>query len=282
MKRSTAGAGSVAMDGVAKTAYYCCGVRAQDAAKKEPVCGDQFAELFMDEEGREVFDRFADLRMPNASNATRTRIIDDWLRDRILADPDLQVVVLGAGFDSRAFRLPGGRWTELDHPALIAIKDQKLPASRAPNPLTRVGIDFATQKLEDKLPALQGDHTVVVMEGVSMYLTDIQLKTTLSALQWAYPRHTLICDLMTKTFSERYGAEVRRRIADIGGQFAALVDNPAKAVARSGYHEIARSSMMARARELGAVPIPMFILSTFLKTLRDGYAAYVFDTRSGF
>ncbi len=277
MGSGEARAGATQIEGVARMAYYCCGVRAHDAAKKVPVCGDRFAALFMDEAGVDVFRRFADLKIPNAVAATRARIIDDWLRDRLLADPDLPVIILGAGFDARGFRMPGGTWTEIDHPALIAMKDEVLPAERAPNPLRRIAVDFAAERLEDKLKAIDAEHPVIVMEGVSMYLSAAQLKATLSALHWAFPRHTLICDLITKDFAARYGKEISKRIADLGASFAELVDDPAAAVEASGYAKLTRVSMMARARQLRASPVPHLLLNTVLKPLRDGYGAYVFE-----
>src|SRR5512132_36733 len=115
--------GATDMDPIAKTAYYCCGVRAEDARSARPICGDHLAERFMDAEARAVFERFRSFRGPNASNAARHRAIDDILRERLRGQPDLPVVLLGAGFDTRAFRLAGGRWFELDQPALIERKE---------------------------------------------------------------------------------------------------------------------------------------------------------------
>lgn len=266
------------MTGIARSAWYCCGVRWQDAQKREPICGDRFAELFMDEAARELFARFASLRFPNAANAARARIIDDWLRDRLLADPEQLIILLGAGFDARAFRLPGGRWVEIDQPGLIAEKERVLPSSRAPQPLSRLAMDFATESLADRLAPYEGERPVVVMEGVSMYLSRAQMKSTLSALAWAFPRHTLMVDLMTRRFADRYGKPIRARLEEIGSAFAAdMPDEPARLVAAQGYRQIAKSSMMLRARELGAVPIPKFLLGTVLKPLRDGYCAHVFE-----
>jgi methyltransferase (TIGR00027 family) len=264
--------------GVARTAWYCCGVRWADAQARAPICGDHFAELFMDEDARAVFQRFADLRLPNISTATRARIIDDWLRDRLLADPEQLIVLLGAGFDARAFRLPGGRWVELDQPGLIAAKDSVLPAAKAPHPLSRIAIDFTTERLADKLQPYEGESPVVVMEGVSMYLSQAQLRSTLSALKRTFPRHTLMIDLMTRRFADRFGGEVRKRLADMGGSFAHdMGDEPAGLLTQAGYRQIARTSMAVRARELRAVPIPKFLLDTVLRPLRDGYCAYVFE-----
>src|SRR5215831_12904979 len=56
--------------------------------------------------------------------AVRTRYIDDRLRDALAGGVE-QVVILGAGFDSRAYRIPGIERTrvfELDHPATQAQK----------------------------------------------------------------------------------------------------------------------------------------------------------------
>jgi O-methyltransferase involved in polyketide biosynthesis len=98
------------MKPVSRTAFYCTGVRALDARAPRPVCGDRFAERFMDEAAWRIFEPFRNFTAPNASNITRHRIIDDLLRDRLAAQPGLRIVLIGAGFDSRAYRLKGGRW----------------------------------------------------------------------------------------------------------------------------------------------------------------------------
>ncbi|HEX5575638.1 MAG TPA: class I SAM-dependent methyltransferase, partial [Gemmatimonadales bacterium] len=141
---------------VSKTAYYCCGVRALDARASHPVCGDQYAERFMSSDAWTLFERFRGLRAPNASNIVRHRLIDDLLRARLARQPDAAIVIIGAGFDARAFRLPGGRWIELDEPALINLKEARLPAREAPNPLTRVAIRFGSESLEAALAPFRG------------------------------------------------------------------------------------------------------------------------------
>ena len=95
------------MKPVSRTAWYCCGVRALDAGASHPVCGDQYAARFMTPEAWALFAPFRALRAPNASNVARHRIIDDLLRAQLARRPDTPVVIIGAGFDARAFRLPG-------------------------------------------------------------------------------------------------------------------------------------------------------------------------------
>lgn len=266
------------MDPIAQTAWYCCGARAQDARSPRPVCGDTLAERFMDTEAQALFARFPGLKEANVSNAMRHRLIDDALRERLRQRPDQRVLLLGAGFDTRAFRLTGGRWLELDQPALIAHKEQKLPAAQAPNPLQRLPIDFATESLADKLAPWAGERdVVVVMEGVSMYLPPPQWQQTARALRQTLPGHLLMCDLVDAVFMRRYGRKLRRAIQSIGGDFAPSLDDPAAMVAALGYRQQAAWSVVGSAAEAGVVPMPRWLLNTLLRSLRDGYRVVTFE-----
>jgi len=42
-------AGHKTMKPISNTAFYCCGIRMRDAGSQHPVCGDQFAKVFMNE-----------------------------------------------------------------------------------------------------------------------------------------------------------------------------------------------------------------------------------------
>jgi methyltransferase (TIGR00027 family) len=160
------------MNPISQTAFYCCGIRMQDAQSGHPICDDRYAARFMDGRGLEIFRRFGAETRPNASNVARARYIDDLLRAYLAQDPHLQIVLIGCGFDSRAFRLTGGSWYEFDEPQLIAYKNERLPESQAPNPLRRVGIDFAAEPLATKLGAVpRGANPVFVIEGVTMSVT---------------------------------------------------------------------------------------------------------------
>jgi methyltransferase (TIGR00027 family) len=266
------------LDPIAKTAYYCCGVRAADAERPNPICGDHLARRFMNDEARAIFAGFGNMKNPNGSNVTRHRIIDDWLRERLHARPDLRVVLLGAGLDTRAFRLPGGRWLELDQPELIAFKEAELPSEQAPNALSRVAIDFAVDSLADKLALWAKESpVVVVMEGVISYLPDAEIRRTLAILRRIFPGHILICYLMTARFMRRSSAKVRGLIEKLGARFAEPLEDPIRPIVETGYRQLAQVSIIDRARELGAVAVPAWLLNTLLRSLRDGYRACIFE-----
>ncbi len=105
----------------------------------------------------------------------RTVEIDEGLR--ALA-PGHQIVILGAGLDARAYRMPelaGSVVFEVDHPASQSFKLRQTAGLR---PLARelrhVPVDFARERLDDAL-ARAGHRrtapTAWVFEGVISYLT---------------------------------------------------------------------------------------------------------------
>ena len=97
---------------------------------------------------RELIPRLIDHRWPGvrSSVVARTRLIDEVIADSLGAHIE-QLVILGAGFDSRAYRLPGLRDVtvfEVDHPDTQAAKRRTLQRvlSTLPTHVRFVGIDF--------------------------------------------------------------------------------------------------------------------------------------------
>jgi methyltransferase (TIGR00027 family) len=250
----------------------------QDAERSRPVCGDSYAKAFMDEDGLRILAAFKDETKPNASNVARHRIIDDFLRQELLADPGLCVVLIGAGFDSRAFRLTGGTWVELDEPQVLAYKNERLPAANCANELHRIPIDFATDSLAEKLsPFSSRSPVVIVIEGVFMYLEAEAIGQLLQTLRRLCPRHKLICDLMNREFFENYGRTLHEKITGMGASFKFTADNPEEIFLANGYRRTDRVSIVERAVVFEATEIPKHVLETLLPTLPNGYAIYVFE-----
>jgi len=116
----------------------------------------------------------------------RHRAIDEQLQ----AFDGEQVVLLGAGYDSRRARLreslEGKRVFEVDHPATAASKAERSPAAFAGAelaPAEEVQVDFVHESFADVLVARglePGEPTAWVWEGVSMYLPEAEV---LSCLQ---------------------------------------------------------------------------------------------------
>lgn len=266
------------MKPITNMAFYCCGVRMDDARQQEPVCGDDYAKLFMNEHGMRIYDRFKDEANCNASMLVRHRIIDDVLRQQLAAKPDLHVITIGAGLDSRPYRLRGGTWFELDEPAVVAYKNERLPKSKCANALERIPISFCKDALEDKLPSIPSDTPVlVVMEGVCIYLCEEETQQTIAPLQKLYPDHQLVCDLVNRDMVEKYGRSLHEKIEGIGTQFKP-VDYPEKVFTSNSYRINHRISVVERSTDFGINKMPKWALKCFFSSGVYGNAVYVFES----
>ena len=265
------------MKAVSKTAYYCCGVRMQDAESAHPVIGDNYARRLMSEEGLQYWQEFKQFKMPNASNTARPYIIDSYLKELLATHPDSTVILIGAGLDSRAYRLKGGQWVEIDETAVIEYKNEKLPVSECPNVLERISIDFATERLADKLsPYSNRENVIFIIEGVFMYLTMAQRETLLTTITTVFPKHILFCDLMSKKFFEKLGGPIHKKFKAHGTSFTDMMDDPPSLFLKYGYQQVAKVSTIKKAMELGLSKLPKLAL-LFLGKLVDGYAVYEFS-----
>jgi methyltransferase (TIGR00027 family) len=263
------------MNPVSKTAYYCCGVRMLDAERRRPLCGDNYAKRFMDDSARAFFAPFSANKRAIRGNAARHRIIDDFLRSAVGERPELTVLTIGAGFDTRPYRLHAGTWIELDEAPVIALKNQKLPLSECKNKLTRVAIDFAREPLRDKLAPHQGP-TVVVLEGVLMYLSEEVIVTMLQTLRALFPEHVVICDLARRQFFEKHSADLRARLEQLGARFH-VVDDPRAVFLGQGYRLRERRSIVKGTLDFGLPRMLGWLANTLPKELAEGYEVAVFE-----
>lgn len=162
--------------------------------------------------------------------ALRTRAIDDAVREAVLAGI-AQIVVLGAGLDSRALRMPelrGARVFEVDHPSSQRYKIERLTRSEAPVPereksgeVRRVPIDFEKHRLSDLLPAagFQVDgQSFWIWEGVTVYLTLEAIESTLRDIASLSSPGSLLAVTYTPPIAGRMG----RLLPALRGAFRVL------------------------------------------------------------
>ena len=122
----------------------------------------------------------------------RHRFLDEQLLFALTEGVE-QVVILGAGYDTRAYRfheaLAGRPVFELDFPSTASRKASLVARLGAELPsacVTSIPIDFQTASIDDALAGSAfrvGAPTCFVWEGVSMYLTRSAVQATLQTLQ---------------------------------------------------------------------------------------------------
>jgi methyltransferase (TIGR00027 family) len=133
--------------------------------------------------------RYVERKAPGFQSyiAARTRHIDECLRSSI-TDGVRQVVILGAGNDSRAYRfdqLKAIKVFEVDHPASQKAKMEKVKRifGHLPDHVVYVSVDFTRQRLDDRLFESgynQGLKTLFIWEGVTMYIPAEAVDETLA------------------------------------------------------------------------------------------------------
>lgn len=133
----------------------------------------------------------------------RTRYIDDGLQ-RAIEDGVTQFVILGAGFDTRAYRfakqLEGKQVFEIDYHSTQELKKQRLKDALGslPADVRFTEIDFKRDSLRDVLKAAgykPTEETFFIWEGVSMYLSAEAVQKALRTIsEYSAPGSSLMMD----------------------------------------------------------------------------------------
>ena len=147
----------------------------------------------------------------------RTRFYDAVVTDALDAGID-QVVLVGAGYDTRAWRLarPGVQYYEVDHPSTQAAKRARAPDGDRP---IYIPADIGAGSLDDVLTeaGVQPSRpSVICCEGLTMYLTEVAVRRLLrSAAAVAAPGSRLGVDFGAEAASERDPHPLLRRLTTV-------------------------------------------------------------------
>jgi methyltransferase (TIGR00027 family) len=203
-----------------RTAEHNALFRALESRRRKGVVDDPLAEAFLGPPLRAVsrLGRPAaaviDRRWPGVrtSVVARTRLIDDVVAE--LAPAVEQVVVLGAGFDSRPYRLPAlarPSVFEVDHPDTQRRKQAVLASTGAPADGVRfVATDFNLGHLDAALSEAgyrRDVPTLLLWEGVTNYLDASAVEAGLRWCASAAPTSALVVtyvDRQVLDHPERY------------------------------------------------------------------------------
>ena len=201
-----------------RTAHFVALGRAVADTGLSHVAGfhDPTARIFLNEKGKKSLEKIertaredGGMRLEMARVmadliALRTVAIDDAVRNAISAGAN-QLVILGAGYDGRAWRMPelaGVKVFEVDHPATQGDKRAhlaNLPTTNAS--VSFVSIDFTRDPLDSVLDRAGHDRsspTCWIWEGVVMYLTRDTMRATLAGIAGrSAPGSTLIVNYHT-------------------------------------------------------------------------------------
>lgn len=139
----------------------------------------------------------------------RARVFDDWTRDRLLEHPTATVLHIGCGLDSRVERVGGAhRWYDIDF--VDVIRERRKYYTDSERYIMLPGDARETNTLD----SVVGDVAIVIMEGVSMYLTYDELSSLFSNILGHFSRVYLLMDCYT-TFAAKM-SKIKNPINDVG------------------------------------------------------------------
>jgi methyltransferase (TIGR00027 family) len=197
------------------------------------------------------------------AGCARSRFFEDLLAEARRRGVD-QIVILGAGLDSTAYRCEtltqGAAVFEVDHPATQASKREMLASIdlELPANLTFLPFDFEAQSLADALRegGVRADRPAIFgWLGVQPYLEDKTVMTTLDTIAAFPPGSEVVLDLVVS------GGKASDEDAMLGGSRKALAS--AGEAFRSTY---VPEDFAARLRQRGFADIRM---TSFQDWLRD-------------
>jgi methyltransferase (TIGR00027 family) len=178
--------------------------------RKEIKGPDNLAAIFLSEDVRTLLEDNTRIKSMLAGSApgmyeyivARTRYFDDIVQ-QALSNHTSQIVILGAGYDTRAYRFKDliGNTTkifELDIPTTQARKMDVLKQHHIsiPEQLTFVPIDFTTQTLDAVLPRYGYEprqKSLFVCEGLSYYLFKKDMDDMLLSIKNGSPTGSAVC-----------------------------------------------------------------------------------------
>ncbi|HYF84260.1 MAG TPA: SAM-dependent methyltransferase [Clostridia bacterium] len=178
--------------------------------REEIRCGDKYAELFLTE------DRKAAIKNPHTREwirksamppglyeyiIARTAFIDDIFRNMLLKNIS-QIVILGAGYDSRALL-----FAENNNSTIIYELDAKPTQERKikiikennfliPDSVRYVPIDFESESLEKTLVEAgynKNLKTLFIWEGVTFYLSEDAVNNVMASIRDNSPAESILC-----------------------------------------------------------------------------------------
>lgn len=241
--------------GASKTALMVAGYRARASRRDPAICSDPWAAALAGDAGLELARRFdASYEPMERWIALRTAAIDR-LVERSSEAPLAagQVVILGAGLDTRAARLArsGRRFFEVDHPATQADKKVRLSAlDYAPPAIDYVACDFETDDFLERLESAGFDPASAaffVWEGVVPYLSEAAVRATLERLARGCRRAAVVFDTLGRRMVERQGISDKDALSmdivdDLGEPVIFGINHTVELVAESGFRFVRSSS----------------------------------------
>ena len=141
----------------------------------------------------------------------RAAVFDSWVLQQMQAMPDAVVLHIGCGMDSRVLRVNGTarRWYDIDFEQVISERRRYYEEAGG---YRMIEGDARKHAWLNAIP--EAGCAIVVMEGLSMYLTNAELKALTSALTRRFGQVCILMDCYTNLAAKM--SAWRNPVNDVG------------------------------------------------------------------
>jgi methyltransferase (TIGR00027 family) len=220
---------------VAGTAFVVAEFRNDENKEAFPLYRDPYVHLFLDEETKKAADRISASFPPVRNNVRlRTRYLDEQLDGR-LEHGCKQVVILGAGLDTRAQRkaVPSVTYFEIDDADTLSFKQAKLAESGVYPAAEYIAGNYVTENFISLLRRREFDFdlpTHFIWEGNTMYLPEEAISRVLRDMtshvrQCSVSFDYVAPEMIAKTTGEQEVTDVAERFAAMGAPWISSVNS---------------------------------------------------------
>lgn len=169
------------MGNISETAYLVAMYRALESDRSDALFDDLFARALAGGQGELLLAVFGSDRRPINAIAVRTYVMDQLLLERVRSGQVDTILNLGAGLDTRPYRLSLPRslqWVEVDLPTVLSEKQRVLAHEQPVCRLQQVPLDLTDrsqrQALFSTVNAASGS-VLVITEGLLTYLSQAEV-----------------------------------------------------------------------------------------------------------
>ena len=231
---------------VSDTALLVAGCRAIETERPDALVRDPFAARLAGERGKAMFHSVPHPEIMGFGMAIRTRFLDELVLDAIASTGAATVINVGAGLDTRAWRLelpPDLRWIEVDFSAMLDYKDA-LMASETPHcRRERLTADVNDPAQRRTIYAAAGPvPSLMITEGLLMYLPAATVESlAVEARQESSIAHW-ISDIRTTSFTKAIGGDGVRVVRHVQANDYLEGEQILEFIHRNGWVTAARRS----------------------------------------
>ncbi len=250
---------------VSDTALMVAGCRALETARPDGLVRDPFAERLAGARGMAIVRGLTGTEFLSFGIGIRSRFLDELVMEAVTGGSVETVLSLGAGLDTRPWRLdlPARlRWIEVDFPAILEHKAALMTVETPRCRLEQVAADLNDSSVRREVIADAGTKpAMLITEGLLMYLPAATVDAVASEAAQAGGFHRWVLDITSPRLAKILREDVYASLQSVraadhldgAGVLATLRRNGWASLRHLSYAVDARRVAMDRLRKLAAM-----------------------------